>query len=232
MLFNLFGPKKSMTPLPAEVRGFICSATYDGMASTFLDGLPEDSSGAKNDLIEHFAMLRRMFSGRSELELYHALLTVLIRRKIGLVANVGRFRELWCAKGEFLCSNLNSKWLRSACDTIVDHGETLADRSLALVGSVFTNTIKVYETERWMAGDSALSYQRIPETTVPLHDGLTVFKLGHGDMIHNLYRRAEEVAAIGGVSGAIVIEILRRAKKHDTAFKRFRDRHQNTSTLW
>lgn len=191
------------------------------------------SYGGLRDLSEHMEMLRREFAGSPELGLYHAALTVLIRRGIDLEANITKVQILWRNEGEFLCRNLDSRWLVSACDTIIDHWPDSSERALAMAGSLFTNTLKLYETERWSTGQySARPEYRELSGRIPLHDGLSAFTIGQGDMIANLHRRVQSFLRDGSAAALILNELLKRASTHDTVYRRFRSVHKNAATLW
>lgn len=185
------------------------------------------------DLSEHLEILRREFIGLPEITFYHAVLVVLIRRKLSMTENVNRFHELWREEAEFLCDYLDSRWLISACDTIADHCPDRRERALAIAGSLFMNTIKLYETERWSTGKYGIKQDYKPVVTrVPLHDGLSSFVIGQGDMITNLHRRVRSLADCGGPAGLILNELLKRASLHDTVYRRFRSVHKNQATSW
>jgi hypothetical protein len=81
---------------------------------------------------------------------------VLLRRRIDLETNLARTRMLWRSEAPFLVAKLDSRWLVSACDTIIDHWHEPEERALALAGTLFANTIKLYETERWAAGHAGM----------------------------------------------------------------------------
>lgn len=192
----------------------------------------EYSIGLIESIDEHVDMLRSEFVGQSTMNLYHAVLIVLIRRKVDLKANRERFVALWEKERGFLVKSLDSRWLVSACDTIIDWWPDRSERALALAGSLFANMIKLYETERWAAEwdlDSVPRYRRV-EGRVALHDGMSAFLIGRGDMIANLYRRARSFE--GSVSSDIVTELLDRASRHDTVLKRFKDVHRNSTAEW
>jgi hypothetical protein len=192
------------------------------------------SFGVNPDLALQAEALRREFAGQSELLLYHAILMMLLRRRIDLEANLARTRMVWRSEAPFLVANLDSRWLVSACDTIIDHWHEPEEKALALAGTLFANTIKLYETERWATGRYG---EPLPATAqraerVALHDGMSAFMIGTGDMIGNLHKRMEAVTAAGGIAAQIVGELVRRASAHDTIFKRLRDVHSNPHSLW
>jgi hypothetical protein len=183
------------------------------------------------DLNAHLTVLRKEFAGQSELLFYHAMLIALLRRRIEVAENLPRLRALWASEQAFLLEALDSRWLVSACDTIVDHWPEPDERALALATSLFANTIKLYETERIATGGVQGEYT-LPEGRVALHDGMTAFQIGEGDMIFNLVRRIEATTAQAGTAAQILRELVKRASKHDTVFRRFRAVHNRDATAW
>lgn len=223
-----------MLSLSPELRSVFRSRTFQEMKVSIIEGEQAYSFGGHELLTNHIAMLRCEFCGRTELEFYHAVLIVMIRRKIDLQNNVGQFFELWQQQSSFLADRLDSRWLVSACDTIMDHAPELEERALALAGTLFTNTIKLYETEYWALGlsEERSRYIRMPNDRVALHDGMSGFMIGSGDMIANMYQRASDICTDGSAASQIVRELLARARNHDTVFGRFRRIHSNENSAW
>lgn len=195
------------------------------------------SFGRADDLDEHIDLVRREFSGRSHLEFFHAVLTILIRRAIDTAASAELFRSMWRAECAFLTERLDTRWLISACDTIIDLSDNSADVAAAYAGSLFMNTIKLYETEILASGgavpsnDGPQSYRAI-EGRVPLFDGMSAFVIGRGDMIANLYERARRVCRGETPAQMILAELLKRANENNTVFRRFAEVHLNKETIW
>lgn len=195
------------------------------------------SFGRNDDLDRHFDMLMSEFTGRSHLELFHAIVIVLIRRGIEKARHAELFNAMWQAEQGFLCRTLDIRWLISACDTIVDVSERSEDAAVAYAGTLFMNTIKLYETENVASGTPGArpgeqrSYDPI-NGLVPLFGGLSAFVIGHGDMIANLHARARSICRGETPAQAILAELIGRANEHDTVLRRFRDVHQKQDTLW
>ncbi|NWG46597.1 MAG: hypothetical protein HXY25_08620 [Alphaproteobacteria bacterium] len=194
-------------------------------------------SGRKAELDEHLTDLRQEFVGRSELEFFHAELIVRIRREIDLSADTGTFLRLWDQEGAHLARSLDLRWLVSAADTLVDHHPDPAQRALAGAASLFTNTVKLYETERLALGQTR---SRLPAghdvklgSRVGLFDGLSTFGAGTGDMIRNLYRRLEKLTReTGGPAALILRAVMMRMDRHDTVFQRLAAIHTREDTRW
>ena len=196
-------------------------------------GEPVIDNWRKPDVDDHLATLEREFSGRSELEYYHAALTVHIRRAIDPDAHAALFLDLWHAEKDFLCQHLNSRWLVSACDTFVDISPDPVERSLAAGATLFANTIKLYETERLLSGVAGRETALEPfGQRKAIHDGMSAFMIGRGEMVMNLHKRIHALAMPESAAYAILCELLRRASVHDTVYKRFRDIHTNPATIW
>jgi len=193
------------------------------------DSVP--SYGRKADLDRHFEMLEKEFAGQPAALLYHACLIVQIRRGVQLENSLEKFFALWDQHCERLTSELDSRWLVSALDTFSDHGRNSVEHTTAMAGVLLVNTIKLYETERLVTGqrDNPGPYAEI-KGRQPLHDGLTAFVIGEGDMVRNMLERTRRLNT--GNTGSILQELLNRSCCSDTVFKRFRSVHKRTETMW
>lgn len=187
----------------------------------------------KKSVEDREALLRQEFAGQSALLWYHADTIMRIRRSLSLTEKLAEFYRMWGEQRAFLLSNLNSRWLVSACDTIIDHDPDATERSLALAGALFTKTIKLYETERhWTIVERKPLEPDRAEKRLDLHDGLFGFGVGYGDMVVNLIRRSRHVAEGSALAGPILLELLRRADRHDTVLRRLARVHVNERTRW
>lgn len=186
------------------------------------------SRGRKADLTEHLSMLRREFVGKPRLHYEHATLCVLARRRIEPSINVPRFFALWHDYQDALLASLDARWLVSACDTFLDLSNDPAERQAALAGTLFMNTIKLYETER-AQGSSTTALQPMSGAQ-PLFDGLTTFVVGHGDMVMNLLNRVADVRKDDPLPARITHELVRRARADHTVFARIAAAHVKEAT--
>jgi len=171
--------------------------------------------GRRPDFFDHANELRSEFTGRSELLALHAGLVVALRRRLAPDHFLPLYLRLWREEGALLRCELSLRWLVSACDTLADHGESAVQRAVALNGTVLANLAKLAETER------RLTEPRPPGGRVgaDLFDGMTVFRRG-GDMIGNLFRRIEAIAALDDVAGPILAEVAARVQRLDTVVRR------------
>lgn len=166
--------------------------------------------------------LRRTFEGASELCFYHAEVIVSIRRGIDVPENWTTFSSLWEQESQYLCANLNSRWLVSALDTYADHGSHLRT-ARALIQIAFFNSVRLAETERALS-DAAGGRAKLAEMDridrVELWDGVCAYNLRHGDMVWNMLARIRRCLAPDPVLSAIFETLLARALQHDTLISR------------
>lgn len=181
-------------------------------------------------------MLSQEFLERRRLEFLHAILVVLIRRRVALKRARRLFFDLWEREAEFLCDHLTLRWLASACDTVCDHPRDKMEATVAVSTSMLINTIKLYETERFTLQDRTVSTERLAALKgrrVELFSGLTAYGVGRGDMISNLKRRIEATRqGDAGFVSRIFFAVVDRAFQESTVFSRMRAVHTNDATKW
>jgi hypothetical protein len=174
---------------------------------------------AQRDLQQHFDMLEAEFVGQIRLKLVHAQLIVLIRRQQQTAFVYDHFCRLWADHGDLLLEVLDSRWLVSALDTICDLSPDPAERQVAILCVLFVNTLKLAETERLITEPAAPDINRIVGRA-PIHDGLTAFKCGRGNMVMNLLQRIDRTLTADSRVGRIGREVISRALSADTVFAR------------
>lgn len=91
----------------------------------------------------HISELEYEFGGKPRFLHVHSALIVAIRRQINLEWTLGEFRRLWAAKASELVQMLSLRWLVSATDTFADYPSDECERSVALMVTLFVNTIKL-----------------------------------------------------------------------------------------
>jgi hypothetical protein len=193
--------------------------------------------GSSNSVEDHFAALKREFSGKSELCYTHAKIIVLIRRDFETKNHFKLFGQLWLEEKEHLLKNLNIRWLIAATDTFADYSNDDAIKSLSVACVCLLNTVKLQESERFITNaqdciDDNEKINRLDnEERFALFDGTSVFKFGTDDTLRNMRWRIDKVAKLN-VAGEILLEIFKRLQKHDTIYKRTKDRHVRDKTGW
>lgn len=177
--------------------------------------------GRTDDLNKHFHKLLPEFVGCSHLAFLLACCIVVIRKSNGSGPGLTLFHRIIAEHTDEICSELNTRWLVSVCDTLADHGKNGTQKALGLCGSLLANTAKLVETERVLF--------QIPRPWPPkrrtaenrkLFDGVIGFWVEKGDMIENMFTRIENVGREDPVAGAFVGEVLLRLIRFDTVFNR------------
>lgn len=199
---------------------------------------PQYMHGSLVDLRQHIGRLRQEFIGQPELLYHHATLIVMIRRDAQASANFALLRELWLAEPEFLCASLDLRWLVAACDSFIDHDADPVVRATLMSGVLLVNTVKLQETERFLAGghgaaDDPQSGAALQAGRIALFDGLAAFVPGTDDTLRNMRWRLDQVCALHPL-GVIVMEIFERLQqdRNDNVYARFRSRHTRDRTRW
>ena len=116
---------------------------------------------------------------------------------------------------------LNSRWLVSICDTVIDIGEHDLDRSLALTGTLFVTTVKMAETElRLYRPARAWPPQTRLAHGGEIYDGIITFWTGTRGDLDNLLARIERGLRLPSVMVPIVEQLVLRAFEGGTFVSR------------
>lgn len=189
--------------------------------------------GRRDNFVDHCNDLMKEFYGKRQILFLHAVLNVQIRRGMDSEKSFEMLSRIWVEKNEILLSELNSRWLISCCDSIMDFSGDVCERYMACLGSTFINTIKLYETERIL---SRGCFEDIEKLRNPMHlfDGLTSFSVGYGDMIKSLRTRTKDICHLNpkSIASRIMIELLNRADKNDTIYRRLAYVHKDHNSKW
>jgi hypothetical protein len=100
------------------------------------------------------------------------------------------FQRLWAEQGEWLCGELDARWLVSAVTTFGDHGTTEAQRRVGQSLSVLFGTMKLYETERLYSGyapDAPYPVGKRAAKRLPLD--MAAYAIGGGGLDVNMLGR-------------------------------------------
>lgn len=215
----------------------LISSDYAAMKEARLpEGEVKQTRGSDKSLERHLENLKLEFAGQPEIVFHHARLIVLLRRDVQTAAMFAEFQKLWREEAVYLCDHLNIRWLISACDTFVDRESDPAHRNLALAACLLVNTVKIYESERFItasADNSVLDdrVERLQTELVPLFEGLSCFTVGTDDTLRNMRWRLETVFGDHPL-GLILKTIYERLQVNDTAFARLRTLHRRERTAW
>lgn len=186
----------------------------------------------------HLENLRHQFVGSSELCFYHAVLVVLLRRQYQPEHTFAAFDSLWQSQIDYLLSTLSLRWLVSACDTFVDYSPNPIRAALLMNVPTLINTLKVYETQRYLysiAPNSPLCPQRteaLYQKHLSLYDGLTLFRIGTDDTLKNMRQRYQKLQQQDPFAGQILLTIFDRLQYTDSAFATMQHLHTDDKSAW
>jgi hypothetical protein len=213
------------------------AVSYDEMKKNIISsGNSLQTRGHSKNLLQHVEDLRHEFSGQSELIWHHAQLIVLLRRGYRVEDTFRNFNQLWKIEKNWLCKNLNIRWLVSACDTFADHSPDEKERALAFSVSLMLNTLKLYETERYVTNSTEIPYDAekisyLQNFLVPIFEGMSCFTVGTDDTLRNMVWRMKDISR-GAVAGEIMQEVFSRLHDCNSVFSRFRVQHRRKNTEW
>lgn len=214
-----------------------CSMSIEEMSHKRVAGIDQvQTRGSCRELQGHIQHLRGEFVGRTELELRHATLIVLIRRGYQTKKVYGCFQELWQEAEDVLLENLNLRWLVSAADTIADCDPDPTQRALALSASCLINTVKLSESERFLTGTRESEFledrvRDVQEGLVPFVEGMSCFTVGTDDTLRNLRWRIDSMDR-SGVAGRILSRSFVKVQECESVYSRFRKAHTRRKTSW
>jgi hypothetical protein len=208
-----------------EVRALMALPTSE-LLTTLLDERVEaifdevrliPGTSLEPELWQEFVKWRRVFVDKPAIVYAHTATVIMIRRKINLAESIIFFNQIWSEAGCHLVNFINTKWLLSACDTLIDYGETEADRAYALAGSLLMKTIKLYESE--LISRQAFQNELVAIPKQELFDGYLSFSIFQGDLIGNLKCRVENIG-VESPAKLILKTLFLRANIENTVYKR------------
>ncbi len=225
-----------------QIKSELKNVDYEELKSNIIPGEKPEflHTNMLKDIKEHLAHLKTAFHGEPELLFYHAKLIVLIRREADLKENFEAFKCLWESEHEFLLEHLNMRWLLSAIDTFIDHDPSVTMRSILLNAVVLINTIKLYETERYLlkiddADETSYDLERQELTRTSyfhLFDELSSFRIGFDDTLRNMRWRLDDVSSYEPLAHKILINVFDRVNERGSVYTRFRARHEKPRNAW
>ncbi|MBB4006279.1 hypothetical protein [Allorhizobium taibaishanense] len=217
-------------------RHAVSDLDYRALKQTLVAGdSAQQTRGSEKSLDLHLDNLRREFAGQPELLWHHARLIVLLRREFQVEQTFQQLQALWEAEAEFLCANLNLRWLVSAADSFIDHHPEAEVRARAMLVSLLVNTVKIYETERMLsvapAPTDPQKLERLQTELIPLFSGLSCFTIGTDDTLRNMRWRLDTMMTDDPV-GLMLKTVFDRLQVEDTAFARLKAQHHRGRTGW
>lgn len=198
------------------------------------------------DLAAHLANIKHQFIGQSELCFYQATLIVLLRRQYKTKETFIEFETLWETETSYLLKHLSLRWIISACDTFVDHTDNTARAAILMNATTLVNTLRVYETKRFLQLGSESSSKMKPlindnvdalySGDMPLYDGLTYFRVGFDDTLKNMRDRYKKFYEVDRLATTILLSVFDRLQTSidykSNAFVTMRDLHRSERSEW
>jgi hypothetical protein len=179
-----------------------------------------DPASTGSPLAVKLIQLRRSFEGTSELCYLHAELIVRLRRGIDPSTNWERLQGIWETEPDFLCTNLNSRWLISALDTFADYGDPVM-QARALIQVAFFNTLRIAQTERILLAEQPPSGNLPVQNEMhELWDGIETYNFRRGDVVWNMVARIRRALEPDPILSKIFETLLERALRRDTLIGR------------
>ncbi|MBA4490090.1 hypothetical protein [Paracoccus sp. S1E-3] len=177
--------------------------------------------GRNRDLAAHFAGIEVEFLGSPRIAHVLACTIVCLRRDAENPVARRIFWRILTEMGPEVAVMLNSRWLTSICDTVVDIAENDLDRAAALMGTLFINTLKIAETERRLYLPAR---PWPPQTRLRsgghIYDGVqTIYTVTPGD-VAGLLDRIERGLQLDTPLRPVLIELIHRAIEGDNCVNR------------
>lgn len=210
---------------------------YAALKSNVIEGgEPVQTRGSTDDLQTHLDALRSEFSGQPEIVYEHARLIVLMRRDFKAKEAFQEFKKMWEAEADFLLEHLNLRWIVAATDSFADHDPSPENRAIALSVSLMVNTMKTYESERYITNvaNEPIDQDKIDhlnQKLVPIFSGLSMLTVGTDDTLRNMRWRIDRQAK-DSLPGQILRAVFLRLQDEDCAFARMRKLHHRQKTAW
>ena len=118
---------------------------------------------------------------------------IYLRRGVDTEANTERFFELWETYHETLLKELDTRWLLSVVDTVIEIGDDL-EAAVAMNISQCVNQCNIHTSLLINCVDGRLDANKLQrEMKAPTWDGMITVDVPTGDMVHNMMTRMDEI---------------------------------------
>lgn len=190
------------------------------------------------NLLDHLKKVKAEFINQPEICFYHATLIILLRRGYKPEETFAEFERLWETESEFLLNNLSLRWIVSACDTFVDHPNNPIRSAVLLNVTTLINTLKVYETEKFLRGFDTLketnqnNVNALYAKHLDLYNGLTYFRIGADDTLKNMRNRYEKFKDKDLLATTILLYVFNQLQTENTAFSLVKSLHKDDNSKW
>lgn len=118
---------------------------------------------------------------------------IYLRRGVDTEANTERFFELWETYHVTLLKELDTRWLLSVVDTVIEIGDDL-EAAVAMNISQCVNQCNIHTSLLINCVDGRLDANKLQrEMKAPTWDGMITVDVPTGDMVHNMMTRMDEI---------------------------------------
>lgn len=175
-----------------------------------ITGSPAKNLNRLDNTEENIKRVRSEFVGKPEVCHELVKLIIYLRRNIDTESNSEKFFDLWEKYSEVLLKELDTRWLLSVVDTVIDVGDDL-EAAVAMNISQCVNQCNIHTSLLVNCVDGRLDGNKLrQELKFPTWDGMITIDVPHGDMLHNMMVRMDVIISREPWLNDIWVEIKKR----------------------
>ena len=180
-----------------------------------ITGNPAKNLNRLQDAEQNIQAVKAEFVGKP-LVCHELIKTIIyLRRKIDMADNTPRFFDLWENYHETLLKELDTRWLLSVVDTVIDIGDDL-EAAVAMNISQCINQCNIHTSLLINCVDGRLDGGKLQrEMKAPTWDGMITVDVPTGDMVHNMMNRMDEIISREPWLNDIWVEIKNRLRTQE-----------------
>jgi len=158
-----------------------------------ITGNPAKNLNRLQDVEKNIQAVKAEFVGKP-LVCHELVKTIIyLRRQIDMADNTPRFFDLWENYHETLLKELDTRWLLSVVDTVIEIGDDL-EAAVAMNISQCINQCNIHTSLLINCVDGRLDANKLQrEMKAPTWDGMITVDVPTGDMVHNMMTRMDEI---------------------------------------
>ena len=158
-----------------------------------ITGNPAKNLNRLQDAEQNIQAVKAEFVGKP-LVCHELIKTIIyLRRKIDMADNTSRFFDLWENYHKTLLKELDTRWLLSVVDTVIEIGDDL-EAAVAMNISQCINQCNIHTSLLINSVDGRLDANKLQrEMKAPTWDGMITVDVPTGDMVHNMMTRMDEI---------------------------------------
>ncbi len=158
-----------------------------------INGTPAKNLNRAQNVDQNILQVRSEFVGKPEVCHELVKLIIYLRRDIDVDNNRELFFQLWEKYHETLLKELDTRWLLSVVDTVIDVGDDL-ESAVAMNISQCINQCNIHTSLLINCVDGRLDANKLQrELKAPTWDGMITIDVPNGDMVHNMMVRMDTI---------------------------------------